>query len=93
LAPWEAALGANVEVPTLGGAVEMTIPSGTVANRQLRLSRRGLPSASGEHGNLYAVVQIDVPATLSTRERELFEQLAKESRFNPRKESTTAGAK
>jgi curved DNA-binding protein len=93
LAPWEAALGASVEIPTLGGVVEMTIPPGTVANRKLRLSNRGLPAGSGAKGNLYAVVQIDVPATLSTRERELFEQLAKESRFNPRKGSTTAGAK
>jgi curved DNA-binding protein len=93
LTPWEAALGAHVEIPTLGGNVEMTIPAGTVAHRQLRLSKRGLPGPAGVQGNMYAVVQIDVPATLSTRERELLEQLAAESKFNPRKRSSTAGAK
>lgn len=84
LAPWEAALGATVEVPTLGGAVEMTIPDGTVAGRKLRLSGRGLPDASGKHGDLYAIVKIDVPAKISPRERELWQQLAADSSFNPR---------
>ncbi|MEO6959401.1 MAG: DnaJ C-terminal domain-containing protein [Burkholderiaceae bacterium] len=84
LAPWEAALGASVQIPTLGGSVEMTIPSGTVAGRKLRLSKRGLPSANGLQGDLYAVVHIQVPQALTTRERELFTQLAAESRFKPR---------
>jgi len=90
LAPWEAALGSKVEIPTLGGAVEMNIPEGTVAGRKLRLSGRGLPDASGKHGDLYAIVQIDVPAKLSARERELLQQLAAESRFNPRSHSGAA---
>lgn len=84
LAPWEATLGATVEVPTLGGMVEMKIPAGTVAGRKLRLSGRGMPDASGKHGDLYALVQIDVPAKLAARERELMQQLAAESKFNPR---------
>lgn len=84
LAPWEAALGATVEVPTLGGLVELRIPEGTVAGRKLRLSGRGLPDASGKHGDLYAIAIIDIPSKLSARERELFQQLAAESRFNPR---------
>lgn len=84
LAPWEAALGATVQVPTLGGTVEMTIPEGTVAGRKLRLSGRGLPNASGKHGDLYANIKIDVPARLSSRERELMQKLAAESSFNPR---------
>lgn len=92
LAPWEAALGASVQIPTLGGYVEMTIPSGTIAGRKLRLSKRGLPAANGVHGDLYAVAHIDVPRTLTSRERELFIQLAAESRFNPRAQ-LTAGAK
>ncbi|MFJ2988712.1 DnaJ C-terminal domain-containing protein [Collimonas sp. NPDC087041] len=84
LAPWEAVLGANVQVPTLGGKVELSIPAGTAANRQFRLAKRGLPSASGEQGNLYAVIRIEVPKAATQRERELFEQLAAESTFNPR---------
>ncbi|SFH64156.1 curved DNA-binding protein [Collimonas sp. OK307] len=84
LTPWEAVLGAAVQVPTLGGKVELTIPAGTAANRQFRLAKRGLPSAKGEQGNLYAVVRIEVPPAATARERELFEQLAAESKFNPR---------
>jgi len=83
LAPWEAVLGASVEVPTLDGAVRLKVPAGTKAGQQLRLSKRGLPKREGE-GDLYAVVQIAVPATPSARERELFQQLANESHFDPR---------
>lgn len=75
LAPWEAVLGASVEVPTLAGAVEMNIPPGTAAGRKLRLAKRGLPGADGKPGDLYAIVQIDVPASPSTRERALYEEL------------------
>lgn len=95
LTPWEAALGAQVEVPTLDGAVMLTVPAGTRAARKLRLRGRGLAhgrsagagpadAATPARGDLYAVVHIDVPATLTPRERELFEQLAGASKFNPR---------
>ena len=83
LAPWEAVLGASVEVPTLEGAVRLKVPAGTKAGQKLRLSKRGLPKRDGE-GDLYAVVQIAVPAAPTARERELFEQLAKASQFDPR---------
>ncbi|PLC49053.1 molecular chaperone DnaJ [Pollutimonas subterranea] len=83
LAPWEAALGATVQVPTLGGPVEMTIPPGTTSGRKLRLSKRGLPSANGAQGDQYAVVRIDVPKTLTPHERELFSQLASASAYKP----------
>lgn len=84
LAPWEAALGAEVPVTTLDGDVLLTVPPGTHSAQKLRLRGRGL--GSGTHrGNLYAVVHIDIPGTLTARERELFEALAKESRFEPRK--------
>ncbi len=84
LAPWEAVLGASVEVPTLAGIVEMNIPAGTSAGRKLRLARRGLPSAKGEPGDLYAIVRIEVPASPSARERELYGELQKASSFEPR---------
>ena len=84
LAPWEAVLGASVEVPTLAGTVEMNIPSGTLAGRKLRLAKRGLPSAKGEPGDLYAIVRIEVAASPSARERELYGELQQASSFDPR---------
>jgi curved DNA-binding protein len=91
LAPWEAVLGASVEVPTLGGTVEMNIPPGTGAGRKLRLSKRGLPSTHGQQGDLYAVVQIDVPAQPSTRERALYDELKQASSFDPRARFSAGG--
>ena len=86
LAPWEAALGAELEVPTLDGPVVLTVPAGTRSGRKLRLRARGMATgtATGGRGDLYAVAVIDVPATLGDQERELFSQLAKVSNFNPR---------
>jgi len=81
LSPWEAALGAEVEVPTLDNPVLLTIPSGTRSGRKLRLRGRGL---AADKSDLYAIVHIDVPATLTARERELFQELAKVSNFKPR---------
>ena len=83
LAPWEAALGAEVRVPTLDGEVMLTVPSGSHSGRKLRLRGRGLGTGSAR-GDLYAVVHIEVPGTLTPREKELFEMLASESRFDAR---------
>jgi curved DNA-binding protein len=90
LTPWEAALGAEVQVPTLDGPVLLTVPPGTRSARKLRLRERGLTHRQGGRGDLYAIVHIDVPTKLSTRENELFSALASESSFNPR-ESVTKG--
>lgn len=84
LAPWEAVLGAAVEVPTLSGAVRMKVPPNTQTGQQLRLSRRGLPKPNGTEGDLFAIVQIAVPTAASERERELYKQLGEASAFNPR---------
>lgn len=84
LAPWEAALGAQVEVPTLDGPVLLTVPAGSSTGRRLRLRARGMNNGKGGRGDLYAVVRIDVPAALTARERELFQDLAAASRFSPR---------
>ena len=84
LAPWEAVLGATVEVPTLGGPVQLKVPPNARAGQQLRLAKRGLPRPRGAEGDLYAIVQIVVPAATSERERELFRELAQGSTFNPR---------
>jgi len=84
LAPWEAALGARIEVPTLEGRVQMKVPAGSKAGQKLRLAGRGLPKPGGGAGDLYAVLTIAVPGTLTEREKELYEALRSASRFNPR---------
>jgi curved DNA-binding protein len=78
--PWEAALGATVEVSTLLGTAQVKVPPGSSSGRRLRLRGEGLGG-----GDLYAVVQIHVPKRLSPQERELFERLAEVSDFNPRR--------
>jgi curved DNA-binding protein len=86
LAPWEAVLGAAVTVPTLGGAVQLKVPAGTQAGQKLRLSGRGLPKPhQGQgQGDLFAIVQIAVPAKAGEKEKELYQQLAATSGFDPR---------
>ncbi|WP_334186704.1 DnaJ C-terminal domain-containing protein [Noviherbaspirillum sp.] len=84
LAPWEAVLGADIKIPTLAGAVELTVKPGTVSGQKLRLAKRGLTGADGNVGALYAIVRIDVPKTVGGDERTLYEKLASTSAFNPR---------
>ena len=84
LAPWEAALGTSVEVPTLQGPVRLKVAAGTDSGKTLRLTGRGLPKPDNAMGDLYAVVQIRVPHDLSAREQALFQELAAASAFNPR---------
>jgi curved DNA-binding protein len=84
LAPWEAVLGTNLEVPTLGGKINIKIPPGTQNGQKLRLRGRGLPQRSGAPGDLYVVAQIEVPTQVTEEERKLWAQLAGVSKFNPR---------
>jgi curved DNA-binding protein len=84
LAPWEAVLGAQVSVPTLAGQVNIKIPPGTQTGQRLRVRRRGLRDREGERGDLYVVVSVQLPSRVNDRERALWEQLARESGFNPR---------
>lgn len=86
LAPWEAVLGTSVEVPTPGGPVRLKIPPGTQAGGKLRLPKRGLPKPRGGEGDLFAMVQIVVPAHASEKEKALYGQLAEVSDFDPRKQ-------
>jgi curved DNA-binding protein len=86
LAPWEAVLGASVELPTLAGTVELKINPGTPAGHKLRFAKRGLASADGSLGALYAVVRIEVPKTATTAELELYQRLAAASSFQPRQQ-------
>ncbi|HEY3434892.1 MAG TPA: DnaJ C-terminal domain-containing protein [Solirubrobacterales bacterium] len=85
VAPWEAALGATVPVPTLDGSAKVKVPAGSSSGRRLRLRGEGMPGSGGRKGDLYASVRIVVPKVLEKRERELFEELAAVSRFDPRR--------
>ena len=85
VAPWEAALGATVPVPTLDGSARVKVPAGSSSGRRLRLRGEGMPGPGGRKGDLYASVRIVVPKALGKRERELFEELAAVSRFDPRR--------
>jgi curved DNA-binding protein len=84
LAPWEAALGTSVMVPSPGGDATVTVPAGTSCGRRLRLRGRGLPSPRGQPGDLYAEAKIMVPPQPTEAERDLFGQLAAVSAFDPR---------
>jgi len=83
VAPWTAALGGSVRIPTLGGHAEATIPAGSSTGRKLRLRGRGLPNPKGPDGDLLAEIRVVVPRKLTSREKALFEQLAEESAFEP----------
>jgi curved DNA-binding protein len=82
ITPWEAALGARVKAPTLGGTVDLRIPAGARPGQTLRLKGRGLPGSPP--GDQYAVLQIVAPPPESPAARELYERMAREMPFNPR---------
>ena len=84
LAPWEAVLGTTLEVPTLGGTVQLKVPANTSSGRQLRLGGRGLPRPDGSAGDLFAIAQIVIPKVSSEPELALYRQLQAASSFSPR---------
>jgi curved DNA-binding protein len=84
VAPWEAALGARVEVPTIDGQVEMNVPAGAQSGQRLRLRGQGLNKRTGGRGDEYVRLKIVVPKELSDEEHRLFEELKRVSHFNPR---------
>jgi curved DNA-binding protein len=84
--PWEAALGSEVTLPTLGGAVHVKVPAGSSSGRKIRLRGKGFPDPQGRHGDLYAEIRIVVPERLSSQERKLFEELARVSAFQARQQ-------
>lgn len=82
ITPWEAALGARIKVPTLGGKVELNIPHGSQSGRKLRLKERGLPGSPG--GDQFVVLRIETPPADSDEARELYRRMAEAMPFNPR---------
>jgi curved DNA-binding protein len=82
LAPWEAALGCSLVVPTPEGSVQLTVPAGSAAGRQLRLKGKGIPGKPP--GDLYAVLAIALPPADSESEKEAYRAMAKAFEFNAR---------
>ena len=80
ITPWEAALGAKIEVPTLKGKVKMNIPAGSQSGAKLRIKGRGL----GKHGNQFVVVQIHTPPANTEERKRFYEEMAEKMPFNPR---------
>jgi DnaJ-class molecular chaperone len=88
--PWEAALGADVMAPTLSEPVRVKVPPGSRAESKLRLKGKGLPTASGGHGDLFLILQILMPPTITEDERKLYEQLSRMKYPDPRAELLAA---
>jgi len=83
LAPWEAALGARVEVPTLAGRIHLSIPPDSQTGQRLRIKGKGLPSKHGT-GNLYAVLKVVMPPHGDERAHRLWTELSEVAGFDPR---------
>lgn len=82
IAPWEAALGASIEVPTVGGRASLKVPPGSREGQKLRLRGKGMPGKT--RGDQYVVLQVAMPPKQTERSRELFRELSQEVPFNPR---------
>jgi curved DNA-binding protein len=80
--PWEAALGATVKVPTLGGIVELKIPESSGSGRKLRLKGRGIPG--NPPGDCYVILTIALPPADSEAAKDLYQKMSQELNFNPR---------
>jgi curved DNA-binding protein len=82
LAPWEAALGTKVAVPTLGGRVELTIPAGASSGQKLRLRGRGLPGNPA--GDQFVQIKLVTPAANSAEAKAAYERMKQDFKFDPR---------
>ena len=82
VAPWEAALGATVKVPTLDGVIELKIPEGTLTGKKLRLKRRGLPG--NPPGDYYVILVIVLPSAETEISKDLYRKMEQKLNFNPR---------
>ncbi|MBB3223324.1 DnaJ C-terminal domain-containing protein [Pseudoduganella umbonata] len=86
VAPWEAALGAGIEVATPSGRVSVTVPPGSQGGRKLRLKGRGIPStAAAPAGDLYLLLEIALPPADTPQAKALYEKMAREFSFDPRR--------
>lgn len=89
-APWEAALGAKLPVPTLGGTVELTLPAGSQSGKKMRLKGRGLPGATP--GDQFVTLEIVAPPAESDEQRRHYEEMRRHfADFNPRGDKSQSG--
>ena len=86
LAPWEAALGCKVTLPTLDGKINLSVPANSQSGQRLRIKGKGLVNKQGERGDLYALFKIVIPAQADEKTRALWAQLAEQAAFDPRAE-------
>ncbi|MHC6227646.1 curved DNA-binding protein [Pseudomonas sp. X10] len=84
LAPWEAALGTKVAVPTLTGKINLTIRPDSQSGQRLRVKGMGLANKQGQRGDLYAQLKVVMPSQSDAAARELWSQLSEKAAFNPR---------
>lgn len=82
VAPWEAALGAPIDVDTPSGHLQVSVPAGSQTGHKLRLNGRGIPAHPP--GDLYLVLEVVLPPASSDRARELYRTMARDMAFNPR---------
>jgi curved DNA-binding protein len=82
--PWEAALGARIDVPTPSGTVEVRVPAESQTGRKLRLKGRGIPGDPA--GDLILILEVVLPPAASARARDLYQAMAREMAFNPRQQ-------
>jgi len=73
--PWDAALGAEISIPALDGTIKVKLPPRSHNARRLRIAGRGLPNKDGSRGDLYAIIRIDIPQSLTPQQTELFRHL------------------
>jgi len=84
ISPWEAVLGATIEVPTIDGKAEVKIPAGAQGGQRLRLKGQGLNKRAGGRGDQYVKLKVVVPTDTTDNEKRLFEELSASSQFKPR---------
>ena len=83
IAPWEAALGAKVTLPTLSGKINLSVPPNSQSGQKLRLKGKGLPTKTGS-GDLYVIFKIVIPATTTDASKALWQALSEATAFDPR---------
>lgn len=84
LSPWEAALGAKIDIPTIDGDTKIYIPQGIQSGEKIKIPNKGYKDGKGGRGELIAEVKIMVPKKLELDEQEMFKKLKEMSNFNPR---------
>ena len=84
ITPWEAALGANIQVPTLDGKAEIRVPAGVASGQRIRLRGQGMNVRGGGRGDHFVRLKIVLPKELTEAEKKLFEELSRISKFKPR---------